>query len=159
MTKISIDASAISASTNKYYNWHYLKWRALFFFSFANKCIKKIIIKRKGQTWTIAPRRRTSSISSVRLNLFNHVLGLFHAKFACNLAIRYPVFRWELCKGSVWESAKKSQEVRNSRESRDWILRLAHDWQVARMTQVWSMHGQLKGHASWSTIRQNFQFG
>ena len=24
----------------------------------------------------------------VRLNLFNHVLVLFHAKFACNLAIR-----------------------------------------------------------------------
>ena len=37
----------------------------------------------------------------VRLNLFNHVLALFHAKFACNLAIRYLVFRWELCKGSV----------------------------------------------------------
>ena len=37
----------------------------------------------------------------VRLNLFNHVLALFHAKFACNLAIRYPVFRWELCKSSV----------------------------------------------------------
>ena len=37
----------------------------------------------------------------VRLNLFNHVLALFHAKFACNLAIRYPVFRWELCKGSM----------------------------------------------------------
>ena len=32
----------------------------------------------------------------VRLNLFNHVLALFHAKFACNLAIRYLVFRWEL---------------------------------------------------------------
>ena len=37
----------------------------------------------------------------VRLNLFNHVLVLFCAKFACNLAIRYLVFRWELCKGSV----------------------------------------------------------
>ena len=32
----------------------------------------------------------------VRLNLFNHVLALFHAKFACNSAIRYLVFRWEL---------------------------------------------------------------
>ena len=57
--------------------------------------------------------------ANVRLNLFNHVLALFRAKFACNLAIRYPVFRWELCKGSVWESMKKSQEVCNSRESRD----------------------------------------
>ena len=38
---------------------------------------------------------------SVRLNLFNHVLALFCAKFTCDLAIRYPVFRWELCKDSV----------------------------------------------------------
>ena len=38
---------------------------------------------------------------NVRLNLFNYVLALFCAKFACNLAIRYIVFRWELCKGSV----------------------------------------------------------
>jgi len=37
----------------------------------------------------------------IRLNLFNYVLALFRAKFACNLAIRYPVFRWKLCKGSV----------------------------------------------------------
>ena len=37
----------------------------------------------------------------VKLNLFNHVLVLFRAKFACILAIRYPVFRWELCKGCV----------------------------------------------------------
>ena len=42
-----------------------------------------------------------TEIVIVRLNLFNHVLALFCAKFACNLAIRYPVFRWELCKGSV----------------------------------------------------------
>ena len=42
-----------------------------------------------------------SSTPTIKLNLFNHVLALFHAKFACNLAIRYPVFRWELCKGSV----------------------------------------------------------
>ena len=37
----------------------------------------------------------------VRLNLFNHVLALFRAKFACNLTIRYHVFRWDLCKCSV----------------------------------------------------------
>ena len=43
----------------------------------------------------------TIDLIVVRLNLFNHVLALFHAKFSCNLAIRYPVFRWDLCKGSV----------------------------------------------------------
>ena len=46
---------------------------------------------------------------TVRLNLFNHVLASFRAKFACNLAIRYLVFRWELCKGSVRESVKNTQ--------------------------------------------------
>ena len=40
-------------------------------------------------------------IETVRLNLFNHVLALFRAKFAYNLAIRNLVFRWELCKGCV----------------------------------------------------------
>ena len=37
----------------------------------------------------------------VRLNLFNHVLALFRTKFACDSAIRYPIFRWELCKDCV----------------------------------------------------------
>ena len=41
------------------------------------------------------------SIRFVKLNLFNYVLVLFCAKFACNLAIKYPTFRWDLCKGSV----------------------------------------------------------
>ena len=39
----------------------------------------------------------------VRLNLINHVLALFRDKFACNTALRNPVFRWESCKGSVRE--------------------------------------------------------
>ena len=65
------------------------------------------------------------SFEVVRLNLFNHVLVLFCAKFACNLAIRYPVFRWKFCKGSVWESVKKSQKcaIQGSLAtgSRDWL--------------------------------------
>ena len=53
------------------------------------------------------------------------MLALFRAKFACIIVIRYPVFRWDLCKGSVCESAKKTQDVCDSKESRDWISRLA----------------------------------
>ena len=30
----------------------------------------------------------------VRLNLINHLVALFRAKFASNLAISNPVFRW-----------------------------------------------------------------
>ena len=37
----------------------------------------------------------------VRLNLFNHVLALSRVKFACISAIKYPVFKWELCKGCM----------------------------------------------------------
>ena len=47
------------------------------------------------------PVESVTNILFVRLNLFNHVLALFCAKFTCNLAIRYPIFRWELYKGSV----------------------------------------------------------
>ena len=46
-------------------------------------------------------KKINEKMSSVRLNLFNHVLALFHTKFAFNLAITYPIFRWDLCKGSV----------------------------------------------------------
>ena len=34
-------------------------------------------------------------IAIVKLNLFNYVLVLFRAKFACNSAFRNSVFRWE----------------------------------------------------------------
>ena len=46
-------------------------------------------------------KTKLTSAPIVRLNLFNHVLALFLIKFACNSAFRNPVFRWELCKGSV----------------------------------------------------------
>ena len=45
--------------------------------------------------------RRSNWKRTVRLNLINHVLALFHDKFACNIALRNLVFRWESCKGSV----------------------------------------------------------
>ena len=38
---------------------------------------------------------RRSCLVVVRLILFNHMLALFRANFACNLAYRNPVFRWE----------------------------------------------------------------
>ena len=88
---------------------------------FQFKCLSKILKFSSifGLNFCI-----TWLIVYVRLNLFNHVLALFRAKFACNLAIRYPVFMWELCKGNVWESVKKAQEVCTQEEPRDWISRL-----------------------------------
>ena len=40
-------------------------------------------------------------MQSVRLNLINHFVGFIPYQFACNLALRNPVFRWESYKGSV----------------------------------------------------------
>ena len=94
----------------------------------------------------------------VRLNLFNHVLALFSAKFTCISAIRYPVFMWELCKGCVWESVKNSSVctfrevlVTGSRE------RLAiGNSPKCHMCEACQ---KLKGHDSWSTIGQKGQSG
>ena len=82
-----------------------------------------------------------SKIIIVRLNLFNHLLALFRTKFACNSAIRYPVFRWESCKGCMWESVKNSSVCAIKRilatGSRKWWLarnathvKHAENWRV-----------------------------
>ena len=45
------------------------------------------------------------------------LLALFHAKFACILAISNPIFRWESCKGSVWEGGKKCSRLCKNAET------------------------------------------
>ena len=56
-----------------------------------------------------------ASLCSMRFFFFFHMWGpsfptvkSIRAKLVCNLAIRYHVFRWDLCKGCVWESMKKT---------------------------------------------------
>ena len=49
------------------------------------------------------------------------MLALFRAKFTCILAIRNPVFRWESCKGSVWESVKNCSSVCKEAGTRGWL--------------------------------------
>ena len=48
-------------------------------------------------------------------------MALFCAKFACILAISNPVFRWESCKDSVWESVKNCSWLCKEIRTRDWI--------------------------------------
>ena len=55
-------------------------------------------------------------------------MALFRAKFACILAIRNPVFRWESCKDSVWESVKNCSSVCEEAGTHDWISRVARGW-------------------------------
>ena len=76
----------------------------------------------------------------VRLNLFNYVLVLFRAKFACNSTIRNPVLRWELCKGCVWESVKNWSSVCIKKHSHDWNSRLTREWWLSRIqAYMWNM--------------------
>ena len=58
------------------------------------------------------------------------LLALFHAKFACILG--NLVFRWESCKGSVWESVKKCSRLCKKAGTRDLILWVDHSLQAAR---------------------------
>ena len=94
----------------------------------------------------------------VRLNLFNHVLALFRAKFACNSTIRNSVFRWELCKGCVWESEELIKCVHSRAFS--W-LELAIDSRVVTRQKCHTCGAckKLKGHDSWITTGQKVHFG
>ena len=68
-------------------------------------------------------------------------MALFRAKFACNLAISNPMFRWESCKGSVWESVKKCSRLCSEAGTREWLtacksLEDAHEWSMQRSWTV-----------------------
>ena len=90
----------------------------------------------------------------VRLNLINHVLALFRDKFACNIALKNPVFRWESCKGSVWESVKKCLRLCSETGTRGWISGEACGLQAAKSCTRAEHARELNSHASWSTIGQ-----
>ena len=52
-------------------------------------------------------------------------MALFRAKFACILATSNPVFRWESCKGNVWESVKNCLSVCKEAGTHGWISLVA----------------------------------
>ena len=72
-------------------------------------------------------------------------MALFRAKFACILAIRNPVFRWESCKGSVWESVKNCSSVCKEAGTRGWISQVARGYKLpnwstrAKHARRWSV--------------------
>ena len=71
---------------------------------------------------------------------------LFRAKFACILAISNLVFRWESCKGSVWESVKNCSSLCKEAGTRGWISRV----QAARLLHTCQACQKLKRRASYS---------
>ena len=82
----------------------------------------------------------------VRLNLINHFVGFIPCQFACNSALRNPVFRWETCKSSVWESVNKCSKLCTKAGTRD--------WQATRGCTWVKYADKLNHHASYSTTGQ-----
>ena len=82
------------------------------------------------------------------------MLALFRAKFACNLAISNPIFRWELCKSSVLESMKKCSKLCNEAGTRGWILQMAHGLQATRRCTRVKHTEKLNRHANCYTTGQ-----
>ena len=72
-------------------------------------------------------------------------MALFRAKFACILAISNPIFRWESCNGSVWESVQNCLSVCKKARTRDWISRVVRgcrppEWCThAKCARSWSV--------------------
>ena len=73
-------------------------------------------------------------------------MALFRAKFACILAIRNPVFRWESCKGSVCESVWRIAPVCAKKQGLAGGLLL----QAAKLKHTCQACQKLKRHASCS---------
>ena len=82
------------------------------------------------------------------------MLALFCDKFACNSAFRNFVFRWESCKGSVWESVKKCSKLCSEAETCGWISMEACGLQAAKRCTHAEHTRELNSHASWSTSGQ-----
>ena len=84
---------------------------------------------------------------------------LFRAKFSCNLTISNPMFRWESCKGSVWESVKKCSRLCSEAGTRGWISRVARGLQAARRCTRVKHAKKLNRRATCSTTGQKVQTG
>ena len=63
------------------------------------------------ERWQMYRYNAILSNIGVRLNLINHFVGFISCQFACNSTLRNPIFRWESCKGIVWESVKKMLKI------------------------------------------------
>ena len=114
----------------------------------------------------ILPIRNYNYITSIKAHVhyckveFNQSSCWFYSvSKACNLAISNHVFKWELCKGSVWESVKKCSRLCSEAGTRCWILRVAHGLQSARRCTRVKHVEKLNHYASCSITWQKVQTG
>ena len=93
-----------------------------------------------------------------KVEFIQSCVGFIACQICLYLALRYPIFRWKLCKGCVWENVKKTQDVCIQRSlttgSCDWLT-------IGKSPKLHTCEAcrELKGHDNWSTTRQNIQFG
>ena len=98
-------------------------------------------------------------LKDVRLNLINHLVGFILYQFACNSALKNPVFRWESCKGSVCESVKKCSRLCSEAKTHGWISQVACVLQAARRCTRVKHAKKLNRHANCSTTGQKVSIG
>ena len=93
------------------------------------------------ERWQMYRYNAILSNIGVRLNLINHFVGFISCQFACNSTLRNPVFRWESCKGIVWESEENAQDCALKQGlatgSCEWLAtgkspEDAHEWSMQR---------------------------
>ena len=70
------------------------------------------------------------------------LLALFRTKFSCILAISNPVFRWESCKCSEWESVKKCSRLCKDAKTRGWTREWLATGKPPKLAHMWSMQGR-----------------
>ena len=138
----------------------FVKWKTLIFSSLNSLGMTNSMCEIRLDFFEITRRSLWSIFSTslfltyVRLNLIKHFVGFIPCQFACNLALRNHIFRWESCKGSVWDSVKKCLRLCIEARTCDWISRVACDWQAAKGC-TWVKHAEkLNHHASCSNTRQ-----
>ena len=130
-------SSQITLRTSKYFRFFiFSRFNRMFFGS--SKC-------------TVMPR---ISFDPCKVEFLSTILlALFRTKFAYISAISNPVFRWDSCKGSEWDSVKKCSRVcKKNRDS--WLdlagdsrLQAARNYSRAKHARSWSvtLAGALQG--------------
>ena len=128
---------------SKIENYLILMQNVFVVWEFKEKLIENLNFGRSGFNTSVFEKHfiSYSCILFVRLNLINHFVGFILCQFAYNSAFRNPAFRWESCKGNVWESVKKCSRLCDEAAIREWLTAYkppedAHEWSMQRSWTV-----------------------
>ena len=80
-----------------------------------------------------------STVGCVRFNLINHLVSFILYQICLYFSNSNPVYRWDSCKGSEWESVKKFSRLCNESRTHNWISRVACTCKPPNVEHVPSM--------------------